>query len=298
MKNFISVCALVIAMTGCQKISEQQSSTSASDSPAEVSEQNTTRVNAVSTTVTTEAALKTAVKNAKGGDVITISGTINLTSTLQLLNSGSSSSKINISGGTLNCSAMPSGSWGVKVNGSYWNVQNIHITRAPDCGIVFQTGGNNYVNNLLTDYCGDSGLQVYNGAYNVSVNNCRSNSNNDASNGGENADGFACKLSSGSGNKFAGCTASSNSDDGWDLYGNPNPVTITSCTANSNGSGSAGDGNGFKLGSSGQNMHHTITNSSASNNRAWGFTRNGNAKGAVSYSGLSGSGNPKGLIDL
>jgi hypothetical protein len=298
MKNLISVCALVIAMTGCQKISEQQSSTSGSDSPAEVSAQNSTHVNAVNTTVTTEATLKAAVANAKAGDIITISGTINLTSTLQLLNSGTSSAKINISGGTLNCSGQPSGSWGVKVNGSYWNVQNIHITRAPDCGIVFQTGGNNYVNNLTTDYCGDSGLQVYNGAYNVSVNNCHSNSNNDAANGGENADGFACKLSSGSGNKFTGCSAASNSDDGYDLYGNPYPVVITSCSANSNGSGGNGDGNGFKLGSSGQNMHHTITNSSASNNRAWGFTRNGNAKGAVSYSGLSGSGNGSGLIDL
>jgi hypothetical protein len=298
MKNFISVCALVIVMTGCQKISEQQSSTTASDSPAEASAQPVTQVNAVSTTVTTEAALKTAVKNAKPGDVITISGTINLTSTLQLLNSGTSSAKINISGGTLNCSGLPSGSWGVKVNGSYWNVQNIHITRAPDCGIVFQTGGNNYVNNITTDYCGDSGLQVYNGAYNVSVNNCHSSENYDAANGGENADGFACKLSSGSGNKFTNCATNHNSDDGWDLYGNPYPVSISGCSANNNGYGGNGDGNGFKLGSSGQNMHHTITNSSASNNKGWGFTRNGNAKGAVSYSGLTGSGNARGLIDL
>ena len=298
MKNFIRAGAVVILMTGCQKIAEQQHPSSSSDSPTEVSATAVNRVNAVSTTVTTEATLKAAVANAKAGDIITISGTIKLTSTLQLLNSGTSSSKINISGGTLDCSGQPSGSWGVKVNGSWWNVQNIHITKAPDAGIVFQTGGNNYVNNITTDHCGDTGLQVYNGASNVSVNNCHSSENYDAANAGENADGFACKLSSGPGNKFSSCAANHNSDDGWDLYGNPNPVTITGCTSTNNGYGAAGDGNGFKLGSSGQNMHHTITNSSASNNIGWGFTRNGNAKGAVSYSNLTGSGNGKGLIDL
>ena len=48
-----------------------------------------------------------------------------------------------------------------------------------------------------------------------------------------------------------------------------------------------------------QNMHHKITNSVASyNSPGWGFTRNGNAKGAVTYSGLSGTGNAAGLIDL
>jgi hypothetical protein len=294
MKNFLSTIAvLAILCAGCQKNSEQPVSPTSTTNPTDP----IIKADMTSTTVTTEAALKAAVAAAKAGDVITISGTINLTSTLQLL-SGTSSSKINISGGTLNCSGQPSGSWGVKVNGSWWNVQNIHITHAPDAGIIFQTGGNNYVNNITTDFCGDTGLQVYNGASNVSVNNCHSSSNNDAANGGENADGFACKLSSGAGNHFTGCVATSNSDDGFDLYGNPNPVVITSCTANSNGSGVNGDGNGFKLGSSGQNMHHTITNSSASNNEAWGFTRNGNAKGAVSYSGLTGSGNGSGLIDL
>ncbi len=298
MKNFISVAALVIVMTSCQKNTEQQPAPSSSSSPTQLAAAPVTAVNAVSTTVTTEAALKSAVANAKAGDIITISGTIKLTSTLQLLNSGTSSSKINISGGTLDCSGQPSGSWGVKVNGSWWNVQNIHITKAPDAGIVFQTGGNNFVNNITTDFCGDTGLQVYNGAFNVSVNNCHSSSNHDAANGGENADGFACKLSSGTGNKFSGCVATSNSDDGWDLYGNPNPVTITGCTSNSNGFDVNGDGNGFKLGSSGQNMHHTITNCSASNNKAWGFTRNGNAKGAITFSGLTGSGNGSGLSDL
>jgi hypothetical protein len=291
MKSLFSIAMLAIVVASCQKNNEAP--TTQSTTPPLV------RSVMTSTTVTTEAALKAAVAAAKAGDIITISGTINLTSTLQLLNSGTSSSKINISGGTLNCAGVGAGNWGVKVNGSWWNVQNIHITKSPSHGIVFQTGGNNFVNNLTTDFNGDTGLDVYNGAFNTSVNNCTSTQNYDPATGGENADGFASKLSGGTGNTFTGCTSTFNSDDGFDLYGNPNPVVLTSCTANNNGKGSAGDGNGFKLGSSGQDIHHKITNSSASNNSpGWGFTRNGNAKGAVIFSGLTGSGNKAGLIDL
>ncbi len=284
----------LVFLNGC---GNSNSSSTASTSST-LNETNSNEISAkASTTVTTESALKTAVANAKAGDVITISGTIKLTSTLQLLASGTSSSKINISGGTLDCSG--TGGWGVKVNGSYWNIQNIHITKAPSVGICFQSGGYNYVNNLTTDYCGDSGFQIYNGAHDNNVVNCKSNYNYDSATSGENADGFACKLSAGAGNKFTSCTATYNSDDGWDLYGQPYPVTISGCTANNNGKGSAGDGNGFKLGSSGLSVAHVISNCSASNNSpGWGFTRNGNAKGVIKYSGLTGSGNAAGLSDL
>jgi len=293
MKKLFSMTVLAIAFAACQKSDLSQPTST----PSLTSTTAAAVTPLVSTTVTTESALKAAVAAAKAGDIITISGTISLTSTLQLLNSGTSSSKINISGGTLNCAG--TGGWGVKVNGSYWNIQNIHITEAPSVGIAFQVGGNNYVNNLTTDYNGDDGILVYNGAYNVSVNNCHSTQNYDVATLGENADGYGCKLSSGSGNQFTSCSATYNSDDGFDLYGNPYPVVITSCTADHNGKGADGDGNGFKLGSSGQDIHHKITNSEASyNSPGWGFTRNGNAAGAVIYSGLTGTGNAAGLIDL
>src|SRR5215813_4602345 len=134
-KNLSVLAALVILFANCSKNHEL---------PADPSNSASTETN---TTVTTEAALKTAIANAKAGDIITVSGTIKLTATLQLLNSGTSSSKINFTGGTLDCSGQPSGSWGVKCNGSYWNITNMVIKNAPDAGLVFQTGGNNYVNN-------------------------------------------------------------------------------------------------------------------------------------------------------
>src|ERR1035437_2369626 len=232
MKKFFSVALLAVLLVACskEKMDEQASQLK------------------TSTTVTSESALKSAVSAAKAGDVITISGTINLTSTLQLLNSGTSSSKISLTGGTLNC-ASASG-WGVKVNGSYWNITNIHITKAKTCGIVFQSGGSNYVNNLTADYCGDDGILVYNGAHDVSVNNSKSNENHDVATQGQNADGVGAKLSGGKNIKFSYVSVNHNSDDGFDLYGQQYTVVMDHCTATKNGFDVQGNGNGFKLGSS------------------------------------------------
>ncbi|HEY4788270.1 MAG TPA: right-handed parallel beta-helix repeat-containing protein [Bacteroidales bacterium] len=286
MKNFFGVMLLTFAFVGCQKDPITLDSTDASSA----------KQLKASTTVTTEAALKSAISAAKAGDVITISGTIKLTSTLQLLNSGTSSSKINLTGGTLDCSGVSSG-WGVKVNGSYWNITNMTIINNPtNSGLVFQTGGYNYVYNVTTSGHHDSGLQVYNAAHDDNVSYCHSNENYDTQNGGENADGFACKLSAGKNNKFDHCTANHNSDDGWDLYGQPYTVTITYCTSTNNGQGANGDGNGFKLGSSGQSVPHTCTNCVSNNNKGCGYTGNGNT-GHITTTGSTGSGNVKGLWD-
>lgn len=244
-------------------------------------------------TVSTESALKDAVNKAKAGDQIKISGTIYLTSTLQLLNSGTSSAKINLTGGILDCSKMTSG-WGVKVNGSYWNITNMTIRYAPDCGIVLQHGGYNYLYNITAHGNKDSGIQIYNGSHDNYVYYCTSYDNYDTANGGENADGFACKLSAGKNNRFEQCVAYNNSDDGWDLYGQPYTVTMTYCTARNNGRGSNGDGNGFKLGSSGQKVPHTVTYCTANNNKAYGYDGNGNT-GHMTTTGSGGSGNGKGL---
>jgi hypothetical protein len=212
---------------------------------------------------------------------------------LQLLNSGTSNAKINFTGGTLDCSGIASG-WGVKVNRSYWNITNMTIKNSPDCGLVFQSGGYNYVYNVITCNNKDSGLQIYNGAHDNYIYYCTSYNNYDTANGGENADGFACKLSAGINNRFEYCTAYSNSDDGWDLYAQPYTVIMTYCTAKTNGMGSNGDGNGFKLGSAGQNIPHTVTYCNSSDNLGCGYDGNGNT-GHMTTTGSTGSGNGKAL---
>jgi hypothetical protein len=282
-KNIFVIILLTAIFISCEK------------SPVAVESESTKALVPLkkSTTVTTESALRSAISSAKAGDIITVSGTIRLTSTLQLLNSGTSSSKINFTGGTLDCSGISSG-WGVKCNGSYWNITNMTIKNSKDCGLVFQSGGYNYVYNVKTTDNKDSGLQIYNGAHDNNVSNCYSANNYDTQNGGENADGFACKLSAGRNNKFSGCTATGNSDDGWDLYGQPYTVTMTSCTATSNGKGNNGDGNGFKLGKSGQSVPHTVTNCTSSYNKACGYDGNGNT-GHITTTGSGGTGNGKAL---
>ena len=258
---------------------------------------------ATSTTVSTESALISAIKNASAGSTIKLGANIKLTKQLQLLTSGTSSKKINFNGNgkTLDCSGISSG-WGVKVNGSYWNITNLTVTKAPDCGMVLQSGGNNYVASCKFTYNGDSGLQVYNSAHDNYIYKCESYYNYDSANGGENADGFACKLSGGKNNKYYGCIAKYNSDDGWDLYSQPYTVTIDSCTASYNGYRSSslnttknGDGNGFKLGSSKAKVSHTLKNSTATYNLKYGVDANGNTA-KMSFSNNTVKNNKEGQI--
>jgi hypothetical protein len=299
MKKLAFVSMLAIALVSCSK-EETAEITEPSQTNQEVQAQDSTiSMNTKTTyTVTTESALKSAVSAAKAGDVIKISGTIKLTSTLQLLNSGTSSSKITLTGtsssslGVLNCSSVSG--WGVKCNGSYWNIEYLDICYSGDCGMVFQTGGYNYVYYCRFYGNGDSGFQIYNSSYSNSVNYCWSWDNYDEANGGENADGFACKLSAGSGNTYNHCEASHNSDDGWDLYSQPKTVKMNYCTAKYNGYGTNGDGNGFKLGSSGQTVAHTVYYCTSNYNLKCGYDGNGNT-GHITTTGSSGTGNGSSL---
>ena len=107
---------------------------------------------------------------------------------------------------------------------------------------------------------------------------------------GENADGFAAKLTCGEGNVFDGCISYCNSDDGWDLFaksatGPIGVITIRNCVSFGNGTLSNGvhyangDMNGFKLGGSGVGTPHVVLNCLSFNNGATGFTDNNNPSG-------------------
>ncbi len=287
--NLVKVMTLAAAaalLVSCSGITADSESDEASD-------------RATTTTVTTESALKTAVANASAGTTIKLGSNITLTSTLQLLTSGTSSSRIYLNGNgkTLTCSF--SSGWGVKCNGSYWTISNVTITKAPDCGIVCQVGSHVNLLYVKTTWNGDSGIQVYNSASYAYVYKCESYYNYDSANGGENADGFACKLSAGKGNQFVSCIAAYNSDDGWDLYGQPYTVTMTSCTAKYNGyypsygtTTENGDGNGFKLGSSGICVSHTLTSCVSNYNLGCGYDGNGNT-GSMTMTNCTATGNGK-----
>ncbi|HEX6276358.1 MAG TPA: hypothetical protein VFZ53_25130 [Polyangiaceae bacterium] len=186
------------------------------------------------------------------------------------------------------CTDNPDNLGGFTVNAHYVTIKNLVIRGANDTAIELQ-GIEGVVENVLTYENADTGIQISSGdpftpqARNNVVRNCDSHSNNDTLCMSENADGFAIKEGTGTGNQFIGCRAWNNADDGYDLYAWTSPVRIENSWAvdqarTTEGSGS--DGNGFKLGGDDVEAQHTLSALFATGNvngsNGDGFTRNSN----------------------
>jgi hypothetical protein len=179
------------------------------------------------------------------------------------------------------------------VNGSYWHVKGIVVERAGDNGI-FVGGSNNIFERTVTRFNRDTGLQLSRMLSSTPRDQWPSNnlvlsaeSHDNADSDGEDADGFAAKLTSGPGNVFRYAVAHNNIDDGWDLYtksdtGPIGAVTIEDSLAYENGTlsdgtqNSSGDRNGYKLGGEDIGVDHVIRRSIAYDNGKHGFTYNRN----------------------
>lgn len=177
---------------------------------------------------------------------------------------------------------------GIQISHNYWYLKGLEIRNAKDNGIYI-SGWYNTVENCIIYHCNDTGLQISGGgSYNLIL-NCDSFENFDPLTYGENADGFAPKLDIGPGNKFSGCRAWSNSDDGWDMYESDETVIIENCWAFRNGiniwgiTNFQGDGNGFKLGGNYIPAAHIVKNCVAFDNVAKGFDQNNNTAGITLY---------------
>jgi hypothetical protein len=180
------------------------------------------------------------------------------------------------------------GQRGLEVSGSFVHLRYLELEQAAD-NCVYVTGTDNTLEWLTVHECQDTGVQLSNGAANNKVLNVDSFLNADP--GGENADGFAPKLSIGQNNYFCGTRAWYNADDGYDCWasGDSSPVTFEYCWAFGQPGPTAtanGDGNGFKLGSptsraSGGNAAHVLIDCYAFHNRSVGFTANGNNSGEI-----------------
>ena len=207
---------------------------------------------------------------------------------------------------------------GVEFYGNYIYWCDIDVCGAGDNGL-FIGGSYNTVEDCEFYNNRDTGLQLGRSyseytsidqwpSYNL-IKNCTSHNNYDNETYGENADGFAAKLTVGYGNVFDGCIAYRNSDDGWDLYaktesGDIGTVIMYNCVAYENGyleytqaENNArfpewrdifneantnsyltrdGDGNGFKLGGSVMEGDVLMYNCLSFNNRMHGITDNSN----------------------
>ncbi|QFU88345.1 carbohydrate-binding protein [Amycolatopsis sp. YIM 10] len=193
---------------------------------------------------------------------------------------------------------------GLAVNGSYWHVYGVTVERAGDNGI-FVGGSNNTFERTVTRFNRDTGLQLSRMTSDTPkaqwpANNLvlSAESHDNADSDGEDADGFAAKLTSGPGNVFRYAVAHNNIDDGWDLYtktdtGAIGTVTIEDSLAYKNGTlsngGQAGNGdrNGYKLGGEDIAVDHTIRRSIAFDNGKHGFTFNRNPGSMTMSNNLS-----------
>ncbi len=198
---------------------------------------------------------------------------------------------------------------GVQIDADYWYFYGINIKGAGDNG-MYIGGSYNIIEMCMFYQNRDTGLQLgrSEGSYtnikdwphNNLIKNCTSFDNYDDETYGENADGFAAKLTVGEGNVFDGCIAYRNSDDGWDTYakadsGNVGITIIKNCIAFENGmtltphladwrdpySGMVyttrdGDGIGFKLGGEKMEGSVYIENCIAFGNKLHGFSDNSN----------------------
>ena len=212
----------------------------------------------------------------------------------------------------LDCNKQTSkvGDRGILLTGNYHIIYGIHITHAADNGIKLE-GSYNRIERCEFSYNLDTGLQLGFGhnfsdshpgvskndgtycAYNDIV-DCDSHHNCDCdANYGSDADGFACKMHNGKGNRFIRCRAWRNSDDAWDLYETDYDVILAECWAWESGNAEdhtwvkeylttsasfSGNGNGIKLGGNGsggssQGIHY------AYNCIAFGCDKSGSVKG-------------------
>ncbi|MFC5282053.1 right-handed parallel beta-helix repeat-containing protein [Pedobacter alpinus] len=249
--------------------------------------------------VSTPEEVLTAVKNVKPGDVILVKGgNYAFNERINIKINGKVDSIITFKADPsdtqrpkFDFSALAEGdaNQGIILRTSYWHIKGIDISKAGDNGILITGGNNNIIEFCTFSECLDTGLQLIAGAANNLILNCDSYFNADSKI--EDADGFACKIDAGSGNKFKGCRAWQNLDDGWDGYlkrtDNVN-TTYEDCWAFGNGllkdgTKGQGDGNGFKTGGSDDKLlkhNATYINCLSTLNTKNGFAHNSN-RGSV-----------------
>ena len=239
---------------------------------------------------------------AAGGTIYLRGGTYNYSSTITIpqTSNGTSSARTTLSaypGETpvLNFSAQSesSSNRGLQLFGSYWRVYGVVVERAGDNGI-YVGGSHNVIERTVTRFNRDTGLQLGRIASTTPSSQWPSDnlvlsaeSHDNADSDGEDADGFAAKLTTGTGNVFRYAVSHNNIDDGWDLYtktdtGAIGPVTIEDSLSYNNGTltdgtvNNNGDRNGYKLGGDDIAVNHVVRRSIAFHNGHHGFTYNSN----------------------
>ncbi|WP_156762172.1 right-handed parallel beta-helix repeat-containing protein [Microbacterium karelineae] len=180
---------------------------------------------------------------------------------------------------------------GLHIRGDWWHVHDLEITGSGDKQKPMHIEGHhNVIERVESHHNSDTGIQISGRSsepssmwpsHNLVVSSI---SHNNADEGGNDADGFAAKLTVGEGNVFRYDIAYNNIDDGWDLYakstsGPIGTVVVEDSVAYANGvleddPAATGEGNGFKLGGESIPGDHLLRNALAFDNLGTGVTSN------------------------
>ncbi|HEX2145758.1 MAG TPA: carbohydrate-binding protein [Glycomyces sp.] len=196
---------------------------------------------------------------------------------------------------------------GLAMGGDWWHVKGITVENAGDNGILL--GGNdNVIERVITRRNADTGLQLSRYTAGAPRDQWPSNnliissvSHDNVDSDGEDADGFAPKLTVGPGNVFRNTVAHNNIDDGYDLFTKPdtgpigevvieNSLVFENGTLSDGSQAGAGDKNGFKLGGDDIAVDHVVRDNIAYDNGKHGFTYNSNP-GSITVTGNASIGN-------
>lgn len=234
--------------------------------------------------------IQATIAAAVPGDVIFLrGGTYNLTSSLNITNSGTQDKRITIESypgetAIIDASAQPRVTPGVTINlsANYITFRNIEITGMVEQG-MYISGSFNIIEYCVIHDNSLSGLMVFNDytnpratQYNIIRNNTFYANSDAALSGGEynlggNADGIS--ISCGFGTIVEHNVVFNNSDDGIDVWRAVNSIVRYNIVYG-NGSGPNGNGNGIKSGGPAPGDNNLIAHNLVFNNKEVGITWN------------------------
>ena len=252
-------------------------------------------------------AIEKAMEIVRPGETIFVrGGAYTPSSTITLREHGSEGNCINLwayPGETpiLDFSRDSDSSNGLEIDGNFWHLKGLVVTKAGNKGINVN-GANNIIENTVTHSNVDGGIKLDTGAARNLILNCDSYLNYDRETQGENADGFAAKHELGEGNIFKRCRAWNNSDDGFDFMEAGSAVRVEGCYSFSNGQNvwqdpdfTEDEGNGFKLGQEGG--AHVVIRCAAWGNADEGFNVHENTSGVTLYNNTAWNNNKNFFFD-
>jgi len=160
-----------------------------------------------------KADIVSTIQGAASGTTVNVSGTYSISVRINV------PSGVTVTGpATFNFNGASAGF----VPGNNCRLNQITVTNVNGVGIYIYGTHGSVINSCVATGNKNTGIQIQAaGATGNTIQYCQAYSNIDTATAGQNADGFACKFSTGSGNVFKNCLSHNNSDGTASISGRP-----------------------------------------------------------------------------